>query len=100
MRVQGMFRLTSAASVLILLLALGASAAGAAPAAPNGGMISGTVSSPGGFPLESGALVKLFEAGTETVRGIATPETATGTFQFGPLRNGLYVINATDLSGF
>jgi len=100
MRVQRMFRVTAAASVLILLLSLGASAAGAAPAAPNGGVISGTVSSPGGYPLESGTLVKLFEAGAETVRGIATPEAATGSFQFGPVRNGLYVINATDLSGF
>ena len=94
-----MFRVTSAASVLILLLSLGASAAGAAPAAPNGGMISGTVSSPGGYPLESGTLVKLFEAGTETVRGIATPEAATGTFQFGPVRNGLYVIKAVPPEG-
>jgi hypothetical protein len=90
---------------MIMLLALGASAASAAPGAtstpeaPNGGMISGKVSSPGGYPLESGTLVKLFEAGTETVRGIVTPEATTGTFQFGPVRNGLYVIKAVPPEG-
>ena len=94
MRAQKMLRLTSATSILIILLALGASAAGAAPNAPNGGMISGTISSPGGYPLESGTLVRLFDAGTEMVRGIATPDAATGAFQFGPVRNGLYVIKA------
>jgi hypothetical protein len=99
MRVQRMFRLTSAASLLILLLALGAPAAQGAPEAPNGGMINGQVSSPAGYPLESGTLVKLFEAGTETVRGIAMPETAAGTFQFGPVRNGLYVIKAVPPEG-
>jgi hypothetical protein len=94
MRIQRIFRLTSANCLLVMLLAVGASAAGATPDLPNGGMISGQVSSPGGYPLESGTLVRLFEAGTETVRGIANPETATGTFQFGPVRNGLYVIKA------
>ncbi len=99
MRAQRMFRLTSTACVLIMLLSLGASAVGAAPNAPNGGMINGTVSSPAGYPLESGTLVKLFDSGTETLRGIATPETATGTFQFGPVRNGLYVIKAVPPEG-
>lgn len=99
MQAKRMFRLTSAASLLIILLALGGSAAGAAPSAPNGGMISGKVTSPGEYPLEGGTLVKLFEAGTETVRGIATPETTTGNFQFGPVRNGLYVIKAVPPEG-
>ncbi len=105
MRVQRMFRFTSASCLLVMLLALGApvvtatpSALGA-PQAPNGGMISGMVSSPGGYPLESGTLVRLFDAGTETVRGVAMPETATGTFQFGPVRNGLYVIKAVPPEG-
>ena len=99
MRVQRMFRVTSTICLLVMLLVMGASAAGAAPSAPNGGMINGVVSSPGGYPLENGTLVKLFEPGTETVRGIATPETATGTFQFGPVRNGLYVIKAVPPAG-
>jgi len=99
MQAKRMFRLTSAASLLVLLLALGASTAGATPVAPNGGMISGNVSSPGGYPLESGTLVKLFEPGAETVRGVAMAEPATGTFQFGPMRNGLYVIKAVPPEG-
>lgn len=59
-----------------------------------GGLISGTVTSPLGYPLPEGTVVKLFEAGQDTVRGQAQPDLANGAFNLGPLPNGLYVIKA------
>ncbi len=89
-------------SVLCLTLLLSVFAVSsttlAAPAAPdapaNGGMIGGWVTSPGGYPLPAGTLVKLFEPDGETVRGLAAPDLNNGAFQLGPTPNGLYVLKA------
>jgi hypothetical protein len=89
-------------SALILLFTLTGSAS-ATPAAPaNGGMISGYVSSPGGYPLPVGTLVKLFDADGATTRGQALPDADTGAFQFGPVANGLYILKAVppEASGY
>lgn len=67
----------------------------AAPDTPaNGGIIRGQVTSPGGYPLPFGTMVKLFEPGTETIRGMAQPDRFTGLFQIGPVPNGMYVLKA------
>jgi len=90
--------LASSTLILFLLLALGASAVAAATTAPNGGQISGLVTSPGGYPLETGTLVRLFDADAETVRGEAIPN-PSGEFQLGPVSNGLYVLKAIPPAG-
>jgi hypothetical protein len=95
-------RLGSVLSLVIFLLVLGgpAMAAYAATAAPaNGGMVNGWVTSPGGYPLPAGTLVKLFDANVETVRGLAAPDPADGSFHIGPVPNGLYVIKAVPPAG-
>ena len=94
---------------LLLLLALMAGASGstasayAAAAAPaNGGTINGTAATPDGAPLPEGTLVKLFDAGLETVHGQAVPDPVDGSFQFGAVRNGMYVLKAVppEASGY
>jgi hypothetical protein len=60
----------------------------------NGGMIAGKVTSPAGYPLPAGTLVKLFDPGEENVRGQAIPDSNDGSFQLGPVPNGLYVLKA------
>jgi hypothetical protein len=94
MRSKDINSLSTALLLTAFLLMIGATAAAAATAAPNGGVISGYVTSPLGYPLETGTVVKLFDADVETVRGIATPDPGTGEFEFSPVRNGLYVIKA------
>jgi len=98
MKAKKVTGLASSVVILFLLLALGASAVAAATTAPNGGQISGLVTSPGGYPLEPGTLVKLFDADAETVRGEAVPN-PSGEFQLGPVSNGLYVIKAIPPAG-
>ena len=64
-----------------------------------GGLISGTVTSPLGYPLPAGTVVKLYEPGSEEVRGTAVPDLANGSFQIGPVPNGLYVLRAVPPAG-
>ncbi|MDQ7029110.1 MAG: carboxypeptidase-like regulatory domain-containing protein [Ardenticatenia bacterium] len=59
-----------------------------------GGTISGVVSSPLGYPLPAGTVVKLYKPGSEDVYGMAHPDIADGRFQIGPVPNGLYVVRA------
>jgi len=59
-----------------------------------GGTISGTVTSPDSYPLPSGTVVKLFEAGTDTLVGQAQVDVNDGSFSIGPVANGLYVLKA------
>jgi len=68
--------------------------AAAQPASVLGGMVSGTVTSPDGFPLPAGTRVKVFEPGAESVVAQAQPDLTTGAFSIGPLPNGLYVLKA------
>lgn len=68
-------------------------------AAPTSGTISGTVSSPFGYPLPGGTVVKLFQPGSESVYGQANANTANGAFSLGPVPNGLYVLKAVPPSG-
>jgi hypothetical protein len=85
-------------SVLFIIMLVSGSLASASVSAatqlPNGGMIAGKVTSPAGYPLPAGALVKLFDPGGENVRGQATPDLNDGSFQMGPVPNGLYVLKA------
>ncbi|MBN2550131.1 MAG: carboxypeptidase regulatory-like domain-containing protein [Anaerolineales bacterium] len=84
--------------LIIAVLTSSTAVASAAPAAPaNGGMISGWVSSQGGFPLPVGTVVKLFEPDEQTVRGQAIPDADDGEFQLGPVPNGMYVLKAVPL---
>jgi hypothetical protein len=69
----------------------------AAPNQPLGGNITGFVSSPGGYPLPAGTLVKLFEPGADTVRGMAVPDLDDGQFLLPDVPNGLYVVKAVPL---
>jgi hypothetical protein len=59
-----------------------------------GGAITGTVTSPGGWPLPSGTVVKLFEPGGWDAFGQANVDPDTGSFSLGPVPNGLYVLKA------
>ena len=59
-----------------------------------GGQITGTVTSPGGYPLPTGTVVKLFEAGGGSLFGKANVNTGDGSFSLGPVPNGLYVLKA------
>ena len=76
------------AAALVLLLI----AAGNAQAC--GGMVTGTVTSPGGYPLPTGTKAKLFEPGRWDVFGQADVDVDTGAFSLGPVPNGLYVLKA------
>ncbi|MFQ5612520.1 MAG: carboxypeptidase-like regulatory domain-containing protein [Anaerolineae bacterium] len=84
---------------LTLLLAFGLILAAVAVVAAQGGTISGTVTSPNGYPLPGGTLVKLFEPDGETVFGQATPDSNDGSFSLGPVPNGLYVLKAIPPAG-
>ena len=64
-----------------------------------GGTITGTVSSPGGWPLPAGTVVKLFEPGGWEVLGQANADRDTGAFSLGPVPNGLYVLRAMPPAG-
>lgn len=79
----------------LLLSLMSITAVAVAFAAPtNINMITGTVTSPDGYPLPDGTLVKLYDADIETVHGIAQPDPSTGSFSIGPVSNGLYVLKA------
>jgi hypothetical protein len=62
--------------------------------APNGGMISGVVTSPGGYPLPEGTLVRLSDPMNGNARGEAQPDLNTGAFSLGPVPNGMYLVRA------
>ena len=99
---KSMLQIGSTISLALLLFTLAGTAAVAyaATLAPaNGGMISGQVSSPGSYPLPAGTLVKLFDAGEESIHGTALPDPVDGAFQLGPVPNGLYVIKAVPPAG-
>lgn len=64
-----------------------------------GGIITGTVTSPGGYPLPAGTLVRLFEPGEWDTFGQAQVDVNDGSFSLGPVPNGLYVIKAVPPSG-
>lgn len=66
----------------------------AAMAQAQGGMIIGQVTSPGGYPLPGGTVVKLFEPGEWDTFGQAAAEPVDGSFSLGPVPNGLYVVKA------
>lgn len=117
---KSLFRISLIAGLLLLALAAAGSALASAaqsqtgdtqsqtgdtqaqPAVVMGGTITGWVSSPGGFPLPAGTLVKLFEPGGDTVRGIAAPDLDTGDFSLPNVPNGLYVVKAVppEASGY
>ncbi|MDY6876026.1 MAG: carboxypeptidase-like regulatory domain-containing protein [Chloroflexota bacterium] len=78
----------SLGAALVLLL----TTAGIAQA--QGGMITGTVTSPGGYPLPAGTRAKLFEPGGWDAFGQAVVDVDTGAFSLGPVTNGLYVLKA------
>ncbi len=59
-----------------------------------GGAISGTVTSPDGYPLPSNTVVKLFAAGSDTLVGQGHANVTDGSFSIGPVPNGLYVLKA------
>ncbi len=81
-------RWLSLAAALALIL----TTAGVAQAC--GGTISGTVTSPGGYPLPTGTRAKLYEPGRWDVFGQADVDVNDGTFSLGPVPNGLYVLKA------
>ncbi|MGH2522748.1 MAG: hypothetical protein ACRDH2_09635, partial [Anaerolineales bacterium] len=82
-------------SLAVLLLALGRAALTAYAA----GAISGTVTSPNGYPLPAGTLVKLLEPGAGEVRGQASPDLSAGAFSFAGVPNGLYLLRASPPAG-
>ncbi|GAB4401231.1 MAG: hypothetical protein OHK0052_24760 [Anaerolineales bacterium] len=80
---------------LLLVLALGfATSPLSTQAAPLGGSITGSVTSPNGYPLPIGTVVKLFDPGNDSVRGQAQVNLNTGDFEFATLPNGLYLLKA------
>jgi hypothetical protein len=70
-----------------------------AVAQAQGGMITGTVTSPGGYPLPAGTVVKLFEPGEQDLDGQAQADLNDGSFSLGPVPNGLYVLKAVPPAG-
>jgi len=82
---------------LVAALALLLTTVGIAQA--QGGMITGRVTSPGGYPLPTGTKVKLFEPGHWDVFGQANVDVNTGDFSLGLVPNGLYVLKAVPPSG-
>lgn len=87
------FKCLSLVAALTLLL----TAASVAQAC--GGTITGTVTSPGGYPLPEGTRAKLFEPGRWDVFGQADVDVNDGTFSLGPVPNGLYVLKAVPPAG-
>ena len=86
-------RWLSLTAVWVLLFAT----AGVAHA--QGGMVTGTVTSPGGWPLPAGTAVKLFKPGEWDVFGQANADVGTGDFSLGPVPNGVYVLKAVPPKG-
>ncbi|MBU0702560.1 MAG: carboxypeptidase-like regulatory domain-containing protein, partial [Chloroflexi bacterium] len=84
--------LSLAAALALLLIA-------ASVAQACGGTITGTVTSPGGYPLPAGTQVKLFEPGRWDVFGQADVDVNTGGFSLGPVPNGLYSLKAVPPAG-
>ena len=82
---------------LVAALALLLTSAGVAQA--QGGTITGTVTSPGEYPLPAGTVVKLFDPGGWNVFGQANVNVNTGEFNLGPVPNGLYVLKAVPPTG-
>jgi len=80
------FKWLSLVAALVLLLTM------ANTAQAQGGTITGTVTSPGGYPLPAGTVAKLFEPGGWDVFGQANVNVTTGTFSLGPVPNGLYIL--------
>ncbi len=64
-----------------------------------GGAITGTVTSPGGYPLPAGTVARLFEPSGWDVFGQANVDLNTGAFSIGPVPNGLYVLKAVPPTG-
>lgn len=90
------------------LLALGAALlifgritlpAAAETSTPTSGIISGVVTSPFGYPLPAGTVVKLLELFDNNVHGQAIPDLNDGSFSLGPAPNGLYVLKAVPPEG-
>lgn len=77
---------------LVVMAALLLGMAGNAQAC--GGMITGTVTSPGGYPLPTGTKVRLFQPNGWDLVGQAQVDVDTGTFSIGPVSNGLYALKA------
>lgn len=84
--------LSPAVALVLLLTTVGIAQA-------QGGTITGTVTSPGGYPLPAGTLVKLFKPGEWDVFGQANVDVDTGAFGLGPVSNGLYVLKAVPPTG-
>jgi len=82
------FRWLSVVAALVLLSAT------TSVAQAQGGAITGTVTSPGGYPLPAGTVVKLFEPNGWDVFGQANVNLSTGAFSLGPVPNGLYILKA------
>ena len=87
------FKWLSLVAALALLLAT------ASVAYAQGGVITGTVTSPGGWPLPDGILVKVFSPGGWGVFGQANVDLDTGAFSLGPVPNGLYILRAVPPAG-
>ena len=69
------------------------------PAYAQVGLISGQVTSPEGYPLPGGTLVKLFDPGETNLFGQAAPAVDDGAFSLGPVPNGLYLLKAVPPPG-
>ncbi len=69
------------------------------PAYAQVGLISGQVTSPAGYPLPAGTLVKLFDPGETNLFGQAAPGLTDGMFSLGPVPNGLYLLKAVPPPG-
>jgi hypothetical protein len=81
------------AVALVMLLAA------ASTAQAQGGMVTGTVTSPGGYPLLEGTRVKVFSPEGWGLLGQANVDVNTGDFSLGPVPNGLYVLKAVPPTG-
>jgi hypothetical protein len=88
---------TSQTFSLAVIIALLLGVTGSAQAC--GGMITGTVTSPGGYPLPIGTKVKLFQPNGWDLVGQAQVDVDTGTFSMGPVSNGLYALKAVPPAG-
>ncbi len=81
-------------AALALILALTA-----LPAQAMGGTLNGQVTSPAGYPLPPGTVVKLFDPGEVNLFGQAGPDPNNGSFALGPVPNGLYLLKAVPPPG-
>jgi hypothetical protein len=71
----------------------------AAAAFANSGDITGTVTSPDGYPLPSGTVVRLHDPGDGTLVGSANPDLNDGSFLLPGVPNGLYTVKAVPPAG-